>query len=56
MLSDILRASHCRFWHDERRFKGGADKCLVQQALFAAGELQHASIRPAKSGQRLQQL
>lgn len=26
-----------RFWHDERRFKGGADKCLVQQALFAAG-------------------
>lgn len=26
-----------RFWHDERRFKGGIDKCLVQEALFAAG-------------------
>eukprot|EP00878_Enallax_costatus_P040036 GHUV01046010.1.p1 GENE.GHUV01046010.1~~GHUV01046010.1.p1 ORF type:complete len:602 (+),score=176.12 GHUV01046010.1:192-1997(+) len=26
-----------RFWHDERRFKGGADRCLVQQALFEAG-------------------
>jgi hypothetical protein len=26
-----------RFWHDERRFKGTVDKCLVQQALFAAG-------------------
>lgn len=26
-----------RFWHDERRFKGGIEKCLVQQALFAAG-------------------
>lgn len=26
-----------RFWHEERRFKGGADKCLVQQALFEAG-------------------
>jgi hypothetical protein len=38
-LSDTVCASYCRFWHDERRFKGGADKCLVQQALFAAGEL-----------------
>jgi hypothetical protein len=27
-----------RFWHDERRFKGGIEKCLVQQSLFAAGE------------------
>jgi hypothetical protein len=26
-----------RFWHDERRFKGGIEKCLVQQTLFAAG-------------------
>lgn len=26
-----------RFWIDERRFKGRADKCLVQEALFAAG-------------------
>lgn len=26
-----------RFWHDERRFKGGIDNCLVQEALFAAG-------------------
>jgi hypothetical protein len=26
-----------RFWHDERRFKGGIDTCLVQQALFDAG-------------------
>jgi hypothetical protein len=34
----MLQPSLCRFWHDERRFKGGADKCLVQQALFAAGE------------------
>lgn len=27
-----------RFWVDERRFKGSADKCLVQEALFAAGD------------------
>jgi hypothetical protein len=27
-----------RFWHDERRFKGCIEKCLVQQSLFAAGE------------------
>lgn len=27
-----------RFWHDERRFKGGIEKCLVQQSLYAAGE------------------
>ncbi|KAI8474298.1 MAG: tubulin-tyrosine ligase family-domain-containing protein [Monoraphidium minutum] len=26
-----------RFWHDERRFKGPADRCIVQQALFDAG-------------------
>jgi hypothetical protein len=33
-----------RFWHDERRFKGASDKCIVQQALFDAGalrQLQH---------------
>eukprot|EP00877_Chromochloris_zofingiensis_P003213 jgi/Chrzof1/12893/Cz07g11100.t1 len=26
-----------RFWHDERRFKGRGDQCIVQKALFAAG-------------------
>jgi hypothetical protein len=26
-----------RFWHDERRFKGSSDRCVVQQALFDAG-------------------
>lgn len=28
-----------RFWHDERRFKGRGDQCIVQKALFAAGKL-----------------
>jgi hypothetical protein len=26
-----------RFWHDERRFKGDAERCLVQEQLFAVG-------------------
>jgi hypothetical protein len=26
-----------RFWHDERRFKGPSDRCVVQQALFGVG-------------------
>lgn len=32
-----------RFWHDERRFKGGIEGCLVQQALFEAGAQHRAS-------------
>eukprot|EP00967_Tisochrysis_lutea_P005924 scaffold7002_cov21-Tisochrysis_lutea.AAC.1 len=27
-----------RFWTDERRFKGPGSKCVVQEALFDAGE------------------
>jgi hypothetical protein len=26
-----------RFWYDERRFKGTAERSIVQQALFDAG-------------------
>jgi len=28
---------HCRFWHDEKRFKGTGETSLVQRALLAAG-------------------
>lgn len=28
-----------RFWHEERRFKGSGERCIVQRALFEQGAL-----------------
>lgn len=35
-----------RFWHDERRFKGAGERCLVQQALFSAGACTIKAVHP----------
>jgi hypothetical protein len=29
--------AYCRFWHDEKRFRGSGDESLAQHALLAAG-------------------
>ena len=37
-IKDEKNSGNFRFWHDERRFKGPGDRCLVQRALYEAGK------------------
>lgn len=38
-----------RFWHEERRFKGSGERCIVQRALFEHGEPASRRRAPALS-------